>query len=187
MRGGLVEDEEPRLLRERAREHRALTLTAAQLVERDGRQVQHPRRLHRHARNRTVGLALEVAIGVVRIASHEHELLDRERKRLRQLLRHHGHVAREHRPGQRRERPSRQKDLAARRAQDACEQTDQRRLAGAVRSDHADDLSGLDRHRQRREPEGARPPPARRRVRKRYLAELDERAHRVARYRVRSR
>ena len=55
MRGGLVEDEERRLLAERAGQHHALSLAAAQPVEPLGGEVEHACRCHRPPRLGHVG------------------------------------------------------------------------------------------------------------------------------------
>jgi len=98
----------------------------------------------------------------------------------RQLLRHDGHVAREHRPGQRREAAVPPERSRARRAQDACEQTISvvlPALFGPITPTISPGSTVIDSARAGRGPRAAGRP----RVPERYLAELDERAHRVAR------
>src|SRR5206468_2299674 len=153
MRGGLVEHEEPRLLGQRPREQGALALAARELLERQRSQRERLRRRHGGARGGDVGGVLEEAARRVRVTAHQHELLDRERKGPRRLLRHHRHLARQ-RPGREiAHGPSGEPDLAALRAQHAREQPQQRRLARAVGTDDAEDLAALDGERQPRKRE----------------------------------
>ena len=178
----LVEDEEPRLLGERPRHRRALALAAAQAVEPLRGELEHAGRLHRGAGALPVGRALEVALGRVRIAPHQDQLLDRERELGRHALRDHGDPARELGRAPVRQRPPLEEDPAGVGRKHPGEQADQRRLAGAVRAEHADDLAGPDLEREVGEAEGARLARPRRGIGEADAAELDERrAHTLPR------
>src|SRR5256886_674488 len=129
------------------------------------------------ARGGDVGGVLEEAARRVRVTAHQHELLDRERKGPRRLLRHHRHLARQ-RPGREiAHGPSVEPDLAALRAQHAREQPQQRRLARAVGTDDAEDLAALDGERQPRKRERPLAPTRGPRVGEGDVAELNERRH----------
>src|SRR6266850_2546497 len=184
MRGGLVEHEEPRLLSQRPREQRALTLAARELLERQRRQRQRLGGRHGGARRRGVFRVLEEAARCVRVAAHEHELLDGERKWPRRFLRHHRHLARQLPRSKGAHAPAVEPDLTALREQHAREQPQQGCLAGAVRADDAEDLAALDRERQSGERERARATLRRPRIGEAHVPELDERRH-TGRLRVR--
>jgi hypothetical protein len=149
LRGGLVEEQEPRALRERRREANALQLAARQLDRPAPPQVQHADRRQRllHARPDLVrgrAQVLEAEGDLVLDARHDDlvlRILEDRRHRASQLcgprssrveaadLDRAGEapaVEVRHEPGQR---------------------ADERRLAGAGRAEHGDDLAGLDRQR----------------------------------------
>src|SRR5204863_334199 len=177
--------QEPRLLRQRPREKRALALAARQLLERQRRQLERLGGRHRRARRRRIRGTLEEAARRVRIASHQHELLDGEGKGSRRLLRHHRHLTRQLPGGELAHAPRAEPDLPALRRQHAREQPQQRRLARAVRADHPEDLAALDRERQPGERERPLPALRRPRVGEGHVLELDEWRH-TGRIRVRS-
>ena len=93
----------------------------------------------------------------MRVAAHQHHLGDGVRKGRRKVLGHDGDLAGHVPPGHPADRASREPYLSARRPHDLGEQPDQRRLAGAIRPDHAQNLAGDDLERESREPE--RPDP----------------------------
>ena len=64
-------------------------------------------------RQRTVLVVLEEAAGTVRVAAHQHELLHREGKRARRVLRDHRHLPGQLGVGHRRDRAPVEPDLAA--------------------------------------------------------------------------
>src|SRR5437660_11104021 len=140
---------------------------------------------HRRARRRRIGGALEEAARRVRIASHQHELLDGEGKGPRRLLRHHRDLTRQLPGGELAHAPRAEPDLPALRRQHAREQPQQRRLARAVRADHPEDLAVLDRERQPGKRERPLPALRRPRVGEGHVLELDEQRH-TGRVRVRS-
>ena len=172
MRGRLVEDQEPRLLGERARDDRALTLAAAQIVERQVREIEHAGRLHRLAGRRPIARALEIAAGIVRIAAHQHELADRERKLRQGPLRHDGDPAGQIHAGQSPDRHALETDLAGAGLEHPRQQSNQRRLARAVGPDHADDLARRDVERKLLDRKRSRSPLRRRWIREAHSAEL---------------
>jgi hypothetical protein len=118
----------------------------------------------------------------VRIAPHQDQLLDRERELGRHALRDHGDLPRELGRAPVRQRPPLEEDRAGVGREHPREQADQRRLAGAVRAEHADDLAGPDLEREVGEPERARLARPRRGIREADAADLDERrAHTLPR------
>src|SRR5262249_59671814 len=84
-----------RLRGERAGRQRAWALAAGQTVERQCRERERLRGGHGLAGGGGVAGVLEEAPWTVRVAAHEHELLDGEWKRSWHLLRHHGHLPRQ--------------------------------------------------------------------------------------------
>ena len=110
----------------------------------------------------------------MRVAPHQHQFLDRERELARHALRDHGHLPCELRPSPVLKSPALERDLALDGLEHAREESDQRRLAGAVRADDTDDLARRDREREIREPEGARAVARRCGIREADGTELDE-------------
>src|SRR5207245_11595732 len=172
MRGRLVEDQEPRLLGERARDDRALTLAAAQIVERQVREIEHAGRLHRLAGRRPIARALEIAAGIGRIAGHQHELADGERKLRQGPLRHDGDPAAQVHAGQSPDRHALEADLAGAGLEHARQQSNHRRLARTVGPDHPDDLARRDVERKLLDRKRSRSPLRRRWIREAHSAEL---------------
>src|SRR5712691_2217958 len=177
VRGRLVQDEQARLLGERPRDDRPLGLATAERRERQRREVEPACRVHRGARGSHVRRILEVAPWGVRVATHQNQLLDRERKVPRYALRDDGDPARERYPSPVAQSLALERDLAFSGLEHAREEPDQRGLAGAVRTDDADDLARRDREGEIREPERARAVLRRRRIRETDGAELGERGH----------
>ncbi len=186
VRRGFVENQEARFLGKSPGQNRALTLAAAQTLERDGGQVQHPGRRHGLTGDREILRAFEEAARSMRVAPHQDELLDAVRER-RRLLGHHGHLPRQLPASQSLEQLALQKDLPGGGLQHFGEDADQRRLARAVGPDDTEDFPGGDRKRQAREPEGRRPAPFGAGVRDVHASELDQRRHGIPRYWVRRR
>ena len=176
MRRRLVEHEQPRALRERARQHHALPLPAAQPVEALVPEVEHPGRRERLSRVDAILRRLEQPAGRVREPPHEDEILDRVREPLGQVLRYDRDLGRDRGARQRVERPAPEADLAGGRLHDPGQEADQRGLAGRVRADHAEELARLDGEREIADRERL-PVRARRGVRECDAAKLDERRH----------
>jgi hypothetical protein len=141
VRRRLVEDEQARLLGEGAGDERALTLAAAQVIQRKVGQLEDAGGLHRRAGGRVVLPALEVATGAMGIAAHQDELADVEGTLGRRALRHDAHAPRQVRAPEPADGHAFETDLAGRGLEHARQEPDQRRLARAVRPDHAEHLA----------------------------------------------
>jgi hypothetical protein len=180
VRRRLVEDEQARLLGEGARDERALTLAAAQMIKREIGQLEDAGGLHRRPRGRVVLPALEVAAGPMRIATHQDELADVEGTLGGRALGHDAHAARQIRAREPADRHTFETDLAGRGLEHARQEPDQRRLARAVRPDHADHLAGGQLQRDLRQRK--RPAPGRRRIREADTLELEQPLRRHQRF-----
>ena len=98
VRRRLVEDQQPGLLGQGPGQHHPLALAPAQPVQERPAQVEHADRLHGPAGRRPILVALEEAARGPWEAAHEHQLLDRVREAVRDVLRHHRDLAGRHGP-----------------------------------------------------------------------------------------
>ena len=140
----LVEHQGRRLLRQRPRQQHALALAARQLAERARRQLEDAGVGHGALGGGDVGGGLEAERAEPRASAHEHDLERRERELERLVLQHGGDQARALARRQRREIALVDGDLAGRRRQQAEQEARQRRLAGAVGAEDADELAAPD-------------------------------------------
>src|SRR5215510_8492721 len=174
--GGLVEDEEARLLGERPREDDALSLPAREALERLRGERLHTREGHGFARDREIGAALEESRGGVGKAPHEHELLHGVREALGHVLGHHGDPSRHRGAIERGGGLPVDDDGAARGLQDTREEADHRRLPRRVRPDQPEHLPQLEREAQLAQLE-RRPAAGAMRIGEAHAAELREGGH----------
>jgi hypothetical protein len=145
-RGRLVQEQHPRLLRQRAGDEGPLPLAARQLEKVP---VLEPAEVHVEqccARHREVGGPLHAEQADVRRAPHQHDLQHAEIEQGRRLRQDDGDApgAGARRKGD--HRPPLQPDLAPLRRKQAGEKLQQRRLSRSVRTDEADEAARRDRH-----------------------------------------
>ncbi len=152
----LVEQEERRLLRQRAREEDALPLAARERADGAVGEGAGAGALERGAGDGEVALRLEGDPAEVRMAAEQGDLERGEGQLVRGLLRHHGDAAGALARRERGELVAQQAHRAARGAQRSREQPHQGRLAGAVRTEQADDLAAPDREADAGDPAAAR-------------------------------
>ena len=152
-RGGrLVEEDDLRLLRERARDDDALLLTAGERPEAAVGEREEVEPRERARRRVAVARALLRERAEVRRPAEEHVLRDRHPGRSRRLLRDDGDEPRELRACEVVDRAAVERDLARERDEPR-DRAQQRRLAGAVRADEREPLAvGDDRVDARRRP-----------------------------------
>ena len=101
----------------------------------------------RVARDLLVGGALELERAEVRVAAHQHHVEHAEVEGRVRVLGHDRDPAGEISPRQLLDRPSVEPHASGERFQDARDDAQQRRLAGAVRTEQADDRAPLDLER----------------------------------------
>src|SRR6266545_4675135 len=176
MRGGLVEHEESRLLGERPREDDALALASGEAFERLARESLDPGEGHGLSRDALVLPALEKARGSMREASHEDELLDGERKSLRDVLGHHGNPAGHGCASERRYALAADQDLPSRWTDHVGQESDHRGLSRRIGTDEPEHFAGGDGKAQLAELEG-RTPRCAERIGEAHAPKLGERCH----------
>jgi hypothetical protein len=146
-RGGLVEQQDARLLGERAREEDPTPLAARERVEAPVGEVDEVARLERPLDGATIEAARDGEEPLPRRATHHDRLTDREWPGDARLLRDERARAR-HRSARRRPRvETGEQYLTPLRREQPRDEADERRLPRAVRPEEADELARARRER----------------------------------------
>ncbi len=158
----LVEQQERRLLRERAREHRSLLLAAGERRERPLGKLAEVEPVERLLGGVEVARALGGERADVRRAAEQHVLADAHPRRQQRRLRDEREPPSELAPGQLRDLVAVEDDRAA-VSDEPRDRAQERALAGAVRADQRDPLArrdlGVDPSRTSVRPSSTETPP----------------------------
>ena len=142
--GGLVEDEDRRLLGHGHREQHQLPLAERELAGVAAEQVPDTDAIDRAGDRRSIGRAEAADRMLVRQAAEGHDLLDGRRERQGRQLWHDREAPGDRPPVERGKRCTRELDRPGGWVDEAGDRAKERRLAGAVRADEGDPLPRRD-------------------------------------------